>query len=127
MIEEEVVRSEKIKKAANTGIAVNVALGAVKIVIGYLSGSVAIVSDGANNATDSVSSLVTLIGYRFSKKRPTKDHPLGFGRIEYLSALMVGILILMTGISFLNSSIDAIQNPHDMSVSNLMIFLHSPL
>ena len=121
MIEEEVVRSEKIKKAANTGIAVNVALGAVKIVIGYLSGSVAIVSDGANNATDSVSSLVTLIGYRFSKKRPTKDHPLGFGRIEYLSALMVGILILMTGISFLNSSIDAIQNPHDMSVSNLMI------
>ena len=48
MIEEEVVRSEKIKKAANTGIAVNVALGAVKIVIGYLSGSVAIVSDGAN-------------------------------------------------------------------------------
>ena len=66
MIEEEVVRSEKIKKAANTGIAVNVALGAIKIVIGYLSGSVAIVSDGANNATDSVSSLVTLTGYRFS-------------------------------------------------------------
>lgn len=117
------MRSDKIKRAANTGIATNVALGAVKIVVGYLSGSVAIVSDGANNATDSISSLVTLIGYRFSKKRPTKDHPLGFGRIEYLSALLVAILIIMTGFSFLSSSIEAIKNPHDMSVSTLMILV----
>ncbi|MGN1163985.1 MAG: cation diffusion facilitator family transporter [Candidatus Ornithospirochaeta sp.] len=121
MVEQDEARSSKIKRAANTGIGVNVALGAVKIVVGYISGSVAIVSDGANNATDSISSLVTLLGYRFSKKRPTKEHPLGYGRIEYLSALLVGILILMTGISFFNSSIDAIKNPHDMSVSAVMI------
>ena len=90
MVEEELTRSKKIKNAANTGIGVNIALGGVKIVIGYLSGSVAVISDGANNATDSLSSLVTLIGYRFSKKRPTKEHPLGYGRIEYLSALLWG-------------------------------------
>ena len=119
--EEELKRSEKIKRAANTGIGVNVALGGIKILIGYLSGSVAVISDGANNATDSLSSFVTLIGYRFSKKRPTKEHPLGYGRIEYLSALLVGFLILMTGFSFFKGSIDAIKNPHDMSVSMLMI------
>ena len=121
MVEEELTRSKKIKNAANTGIGVNIALGGVKIVIGYLSGSVAVISDGANNATDSLSSLVTLIGYRFSKKRPTKEHPLGYGRIEYLSALLVGFLILMTGFSFFKGSIEAIENPHDMSVSMLMI------
>ena len=119
--EEELIRSKKIKRAANTGIGVNVALGGIKILIGYLSGSVAVISDGANNSTDSLSSLVTLIGYRFSKKRPTKEHPLGYGRIEYLSALLVGFLILMTGFSFFKGSIDAIKNPHDMSVSMLMI------
>ena len=119
--EEELIRSKKIKRAANTGIGVNVALGGIKILIGYLSGSVAVISDGANNATDSLSSFVTLIGYRFSKKRPTKEHPLGYGRIEYLSALLVGFLILMTGFSFFKGSIDAIKNPHDMSVSMLMI------
>ncbi len=119
--EEEIKRSKKIKNAANTGIGVNVALGGVKILIGYLSGSVAVISDGANNATDSISSLVTLIGYRFSKKRPTKEHPLGYGRVEYLSALLVGFLILMTGFSFFSGSIDAIRNPHDMSVSMVMI------
>ena len=121
MVEEELIRSKKIKRAANTGIGVNVALGGIKILIGYLSGSVAVISDGANNATDSLSSFVTLIGYRFSKKRPTKEHPLGYGRIEYLSALLVGFLILMTGFSFFKGSIDAIKNPHDMSVSFLMI------
>ena len=119
--EEELIRSKKIKRAANTGIGVNVALGGIKILIGYLSGSVAVISDGANNATDSLSSFVTLIGYRFSKKRPTKEHPLGYGRIEYLSALLVGFLILMTGFSFFKGSIDAIKDPHDMSVSMLMI------
>ena len=103
--EEELKRSEKIKRAANTGIGVNVALGGIKILIGYLSGSVAVISDGANNATDSLSSFVTLIGYRFSKKRPTKEHPLGYGRIEYLSALLVGFLILMTGLSNIVSRI----------------------
>lgn len=123
MVEEEIVRSKMIKRAANTGIGVNVALGAIKIIIGYFSGSVAVISDGANNATDSISSLVTLIGYRFSKKRPTKEHPLGYGRVEYLSALLVGFLILMTGFSFLNGSIDAIKNPHDMSVSTVMIIV----
>ena len=113
MVEEELTRSKKIKNAANTGIGVNIALGGVKIVIGYLSGSVAVISDGANNATDSLSSLVTLIGYRFSKKRPTKEHPLGYGRIEYLSALLVGFLILMTGFSFFKGSIDNQQSFDD--------------
>lgn len=110
-------RSQIIKRATNVGIIANVALGIIKVIIGYITQSIAFLSDGANNLTDSVSSLVALIGFRASKKRPTKNHPMGYGRVEYLSALVVAFLVLSTGFSFLISSIEEIKDPSTMTVN----------
>ncbi len=116
-------REKTIKKATNTGIAANMLLGAVKIAVGYLTSSLAFLSDGANNLSDSLSSLVTLIGYKASKRRPTKAHPMGYGRIEYLSALFVSLLVVLTGFEFLKSSINALENPSPVFISPPVIII----
>ncbi len=118
-------REKTIKKATNIGIAVNIFLGVLKMSIGYITSSLAFLSDGANNLSDSLSSLVTLIGYKASKRRPTKAHPMGYGRIEYLSALFVSILVVITGFEFLKSSIAAIKSPSPISLSPAIIIILS--
>ena len=80
------------------GIIVNLLLAAVKIVVGALASSIAIVSEGINNASDSASSLITIVGTKLSGKSPTKEHPFGFGRVEYLTSLIVALLILGGGL-----------------------------
>lgn len=116
-------RGQIIQRATNIGIVTNVSLGFVKIVIGVISHSIAFLSDGANNLSDSLSSLVTLVGFRASKRRPTKAHPMGYGRIEYLSALLVAFLVLMTGLSFLKNSIETVKNPSKILISMKMLII----
>ena len=116
-------RSKIIKRASDIGIALNTVLGILKIILGTVTHSLAFLSDGANNLSDSISSLVTLIGYRLSKRRPTKSHPLGYGRLEYLSALFVSILVMGTGISFLKSSAEALGKPSALTLSPSSIII----
>ena len=66
------------------GVIVNILCALVKIIIGALAGSIAIISEGLNNAADVASSVLTIIGTKLAGKHPTKEHPFGFGRIEYL-------------------------------------------
>ena len=99
------------------GIAVNLLLAAVKIVLGLLVSSIAIVSEGANNATDALSSVLTLIGTKLAAKRPDKKHPFGYRRIEYLTGLVVALFILVTGIELLINSIRLIFHPEELTVS----------
>ncbi len=96
-----------IKKASATGICVNAFLAAAKIITGAAFSSLAILSDGINNLSDSMSSVVTLIGIKASHRKPTKAHPMGYGRIEYLSSLFVAFFVMMTGFSFLAESISS--------------------
>ena len=103
-------REQKIIRTTLLGVILNMAIAAVKIAIGLISGSVAIISDGANNATDTLSSIVTLVGLKLGRKRPDKAHPLGHGRFEYLSALAVAFIILITGLTLLKNSILAIKD-----------------
>ncbi len=105
------------------GILSNIVLAIIKVVIGYLSHSVAIVSDGANNATDSLSSIVTIVGYKVSERHPTKAHPLGFGRAEYISAMAIAFIVIFTGITFLEQSIEATIHPEGISISSLMLMV----
>ena len=116
-------RSYYIRKAGNIGTGTNLLLGGVKIAAGLFTHSIAILSDGVNNLSDSVSSIVTLIGYRVSKKRPTKAHPMGYGRIEYLSALLVSILVILTGFSFLKTSMEAVGTPSAVVMTPLVIVI----
>ncbi len=122
MIDEE-TRNKVLKRTAFLGIVSNAAIAVVKVLIGLVSGSVAIMSDAANNASDMLSSLVTIMGFNIAKRKPTHTHPLGFGRMEYISALFVAFIVLFTGGAFLSTSIDKIQNPSPVTVSLPMLFI----
>lgn len=99
------------------GILVNLVLAAIKVMIGLAVASIAIVSEGVNNATDSATALITIVGTKLSQKHPTEKHPFGFGRIEYLTSLVIAVLILTTGFELLKSSVDLIFHPEEMSVN----------
>ena len=122
MIDEE-IRNRVLKRTAILGIISNAAIAAVKVLIGLVSGSVAIMSDAANNASDMLSSVVTIMGFNLAKRKPTHTHPLGFGRMEYISALFVAFIVLMTGGAFFRTSIDRIQDPSPVSVSLPMLIV----
>lgn len=116
-------RENTIKKVSLIGIIANVAFASVKLIAGSVTGSIAITGDAINNASDSLSSVVTLAGYAASRRRPTAKHPLGYGRLEYLSALFVSLLVLIAGFECLTSSIDQLRNPSPVTRSVLAIVL----
>ncbi len=93
----------------------NVALAGFKIVVGLLSNSIAIILDAINNFSDSLSSIVTIIGASFASKAPDKKHPMGHGRAEYLSTVIIGMLILYIGITALIESIRKIITPEPVN------------
>lgn len=93
------------------GIICNVLLFGVKITVGFLMGSIAIISDAFNNLSDTGSSLVSVIGARLSNKKPDKEHPFGHGRFEYISSLIVSFIIMLVGVELLKSSAQKIFQP----------------
>lgn len=97
------------------GIASNVTLFIIKIAIGLMLNSIAVIADAFNNLSDVASSVVTLVGFHMTNKPADKEHPFGHGRIEYISALVVSFMILMVGVEFIKSSFDRIRNPEAMS------------
>lgn len=105
------------------GILVNLILAAVKIVVGLAVASIAIVSEGVNNATDSAGSLITIVGTKLSARHPTKKHPFGFGRIEYLTSLLIAVMILITGYELLKSSVERIIHPEEMRISYVTLII----
>lgn len=106
-----------------TGIVVNILLSIVKLVIGIIANSISIISDALNNITDVGSSVVTMIGFKISQKKIDKDHPWGHGRMEYITAFIVDIIILMVGFELLKSSIDKIIHPELPVVNNVTIII----
>ena len=97
--------------AGAVGILCNLLLFLGKVTAGLLSGSVAIAADGWNNLTDAASSIVTLLGFRFSRKPADAHHPFGHARAEYLSGLCVAVLILFIGTELARGSVDKILEP----------------
>lgn len=93
------------------GIALNVLLFCGKLTAGTLAGSVSITADAFNNLSDAGSSLITLIGFRFAGKRPDPEHPFGHGRFEYISGLLVSVIIIVVGIELMTSSVSKIISP----------------
>ena len=116
-------RNRILKRSSLIGISINLLIAAAKVAVGLLSGSVAILSDAVNNASDSLSLLVTVAGFEISKRKPTHSHPLGFGRIEYISALFVAIFVIVTGTAFLSTSVERIMHPEDVSLNAVMLLM----
>ena len=116
-------REGMIAAASGLGIIVNLLIAAIKVVLGLLASSMAILSEGANNAADALSSVLTLVGTRLASRHPDEKHPFGYRRIEYLTGLVVALLILVTGIEMLIGSVKRIFTPEELSVSVLSIVI----
>ncbi|MBO4410605.1 MAG: cation transporter [Lachnospiraceae bacterium] len=104
-------REKIIIRTSILGIIANVLLSGFKAVVGLLSRSVAIVLDSVNNLTDAISSIVTIIGTKIAGRAPDRKHPLGHGRVEYLSAMIIAVIILYAGVTALVESIKKIITP----------------
>ncbi|MEA4923130.1 MAG: cation diffusion facilitator family transporter [Eubacteriaceae bacterium] len=111
------VREEYGKFAGVVGILTNVLLCGLKIVIGLLSSSIAIVADGINNLSDASSSVITLVGFRLAGKPEDDEHPYGHARIEYLTGLIISIIIILVGALLLKTSVEKIIEPEAMAVT----------
>lgn len=106
-----------------TGIVVNVLLSVLKFIVGTVSGSLAATADAVNNLSDSAGSLMALITVRMAVKPNDRSHPFGHGRMEYIGALAVGVIILIAGIQLLIEGVKAIINPLSMNVSLVILIL----
>ena len=104
-------RSQKIIRTSVIGIAANVLLAAFKAAVGILASSVAIVMDAVNNLSDALSSVITIIGTKLSERPADREHPFGFGRVEYFSAIIIAIIVLSAGITSLIESGKKIFEP----------------
>ncbi|MBQ9180276.1 MAG: cation transporter [Firmicutes bacterium] len=116
-------RSKVIVRTSIIGIIANVFLAAVKAVIGLAANSIAVVLDAVNNLSDALSSVITIIGAKIAGKKPDRKHPLGHGRVEYLSAMIVAAIVLYAGITSLIESVKKIIHPAtpDYSTVSLVI------
>ncbi len=115
------------RMASYTGLFCNLLLFAMKLTAGLLSGSLAIVADAFNNLSDGGSVIVTLFGFKLAARPADRDHPFGHGRMEYLSALGVAVLIILAGFELATSAVDKILHPQpaDFSLLTMLILAAS--
>ncbi|MBR5794405.1 MAG: cation transporter [Anaerotignum sp.] len=119
--EDMAVRASVGKLAGATGIVCNIILFLGKLLAGVLAGSVAIIADAVNNLSDASSSVVTLLGFRLAQQPADADHPYGHARYEYLSGLMVAVLILVIGVELVKSSVGKIISPEPIDFSMITV------
>ena len=105
------------------GVIVNILCALIKIIIGALAGSIAIISEGLNNAADVLSSVLTIVGTKLAGKHPTKKHPFGYGRIEYFTSLIISIMILLTAYETFKEAFGLIFEPKKMELSIIVIVI----
>ncbi|MBQ3267768.1 MAG: cation transporter [Atopobiaceae bacterium] len=104
-------RDVQIVRTSIVGIVANVALAAFKAVFGLLSNSIAIVLDAVNNLSDALSSIITIVGTRIASRRADRKHPYGHGRAEYLTTIVIAVIVLWAGITSLVESVQRIIHP----------------
>ena len=123
IIKESENRDKVIVRTSIVGIVANIFLAAFKAVVGILSHSIAVVLDAVNNLSDALSSVITIVGTKLAGKLPDKKHPLGYGRIEYLSAMIVAAIVLYAGITSLVESVKKIIHPEKADYSAVALII----
>lgn len=118
-------REKAIVRTSIVGIVTNILLVAFKAFVGLVSNSIAVILDAVNNLSDALSSVVTIIGAKLGAKQPDKKHPLGYGRIEYLSSMIVAALVLYAGITSLVESAKKIIHPEAADYSTVSLIIIS--
>lgn len=114
-------REGVIVKTSVIGVVTNVLLAVFKAVVGVASHSIAITLDAVNNLADALSSVITIVGAKLGAKLPDKKHPMGYGRIEYISSLIVAAIVLYAGITALVESVKNIMNPQVPSYGKITL------
>ena len=116
-------RQKVIVRTSPIGIAVNILLAAFKAAVGLLSNSIAVILDAVNNLSDALSSVITIFGAKLAGRKPDKDHPLGHGRIEYISALIVAAIVMYAGITSLVESVKKIIDPQKPDYTTISLVI----
>lgn len=112
-------RNQQIVRVSIVGILANVALAAFKAFVGIVSNSIAVTLDAVNNLSDAASSAITIVGTKLAGKAADRNHPYGYGRIEYLTAIIVSGIVLSAGLTSLFESIKNILDPQTPSYNTL--------
>lgn len=118
-----VERQQKIIRTSIVGILANIALATFKAGVGLLANSIAVILDAVNNLSDALSSLITIVGMKLAMKPADRNHPFGHGRIEYFTALIIALIVLMAGVTSLWESVKKILHPEpsDFTYYSLII------
>ncbi len=116
-------REGVIVRTSIIGIVANMILAGFKAFVGLMSNSIAVILDAVNNLSDAMSSIITIIGTKLAGKKPDKKHPFGYGRIEYMSSVVVAAIVLYAGLTSLTESVKKIISPEtaDYSITSLII------
>ena len=116
-------RDKIIVRTSVIGILTNVLLAAFKATVGILANSIAVILDAVNNLSDALSSVITIVGTKLAGRLPDKKHPLGYGRIEYISSMIVAAIIIYAGITSLVESVKKIISPQEADYSTLSLII----
>ena len=119
----ESAREKTIIKTSVIGIVANVFLAGFKAVVGLMTHSIAIVLDAVNNVSDAGSSLITIVGTKLAGREPDKKHPFGYGRVEYLSAMIIAVIVLYAGITSFTESVKRIIHPETPEYSAVSLLI----
>ena len=118
-------REKTIVRTSIVGILGNIGLVAIKAVIGFIAGSISIIMDAVNNLSDALSSVITIIGTKLSNKKPDAKHPYGHGRIEYITSLIIAVIVLAAGGSAIYESIRSLIDGTKATYSNFSLIIIS--
>ena len=116
-------REKVVVKTSVISICSNLLLVGFKATIGFLSNSIAIISDAINNLSDVLSSIITIVGTKLASKTPDRKHPYGYGRIEYVTSLVVSAIVLYAGITALIESVKKIFTPEDVNYNVITLIV----
>ncbi|SDB29342.1 cation diffusion facilitator family transporter [Pseudobutyrivibrio sp. YE44] len=116
-------RKRVIVRTSVIGIIANIFLASFKALFGIMSGSIAIILDAVNNLSDALSSVITIVGTKLAGKMPDKKHPMGYGRIEYLSAMLVAAIIIYAGLTSLWESVEKIIHPEQAEYTTVTLVM----
>ena len=123
MKQESETREKTVVKTSIIGIIANVFLAGFKAFVGLMTNSIAITLDAVNNISDAGSSIITIVGTKLAGREPDKKHPFGYGRIEYLSAMIISVIVLYAGITSFVESVKLIINPETPDYNTISLVI----
>lgn len=116
-------RENIIQVTSGLNVVMNLFIAIVKVIAGLFVSSIAIISEGINNAADALTSILTLLGSKLAMKHPDSKHPFGYGRVEYLTSLVIAIMILISGFEALQSAVKLIFKPEELNINLLSLII----